>query len=642
MGFCGTWVDWMMLCVKTVTYNFCFNDSIIGPITPRKGLRQGDPLSPYLFLLYVEGLSNALDEASGNSSITGCKICPTAPSVTHLLFADDSFLFFQASVEKATNIKELLLSYETCSGQSVNFQKSGVYFSANVNNAKQDEISAILGVHNDLTKIKYLGLPSLVGRSKRRVFSYLKDKASRRIQSWIFKARYFPSTSILRANKGRKASFIWQGIWTTKGELCKGFIWVLGNGNEIVAAKDLWLRLKGDFHVEQSTFYEGRNELVSSFFYPNERKWNINMVQECFLEEDAKAILATHIPQRDIADKVFGTGSNNGVYTVKSGYHCWFNNHFGSVNVLQSIGWKRVWYLKIPPKVKVFIWRFCRNIIPVRRRLSARGLRVPITCTMCLSDIEHMAHLFFDCDFAVDCWRHVGLWYDWSEVENAHDWLLGKISSAPGEEVSKIYVVLWGVAARRTQVTFPTQASRVVQNTESKWQVPEPGWQFSMVDSVFEVELIGVRETLSWIKEGQYGSAKVLIESDSLLSIDAIQKDKINFLEVGEVIEECKCRSCLCYVTTNKSLTGYIMDLLINLPVIHVLLISKLDQIDTLIKAGKTSALGFGLMYSLQLKASDEEYKCGAGVICIYERGSLEFTLYSKKQVGSNRPEASY
>lgn len=100
------------------------------------------------------------------------------------------------------------------------------------------------------------------------------------------------------------------------------------------------------------------------------------------------------------------------MYNAKSGYHYWFNLRYGSVNVPQSVGWKRVWHLKIPQKVKVFIWWFCRNVIPVRRRLSARGLRVPITCPICLTDIEHMAHLFFNCEFAVDCWRLAGLWYD--------------------------------------------------------------------------------------------------------------------------------------------------------------------------------------------------------------------------------------
>ncbi|KAL8117764.1 hypothetical protein AgCh_015597 [Apium graveolens] len=115
MGLYETWVEWMMMCVKMVAYNFCFNDSVIGPITPRKGLRQGDPISPYLFLLCVEGLYNALDVAADNGTVTGCKICPRAPTLTHLLFADDNFLFFRTTVEEATSIKELLLNYESCS-----------------------------------------------------------------------------------------------------------------------------------------------------------------------------------------------------------------------------------------------------------------------------------------------------------------------------------------------------------------------------------------------------------------------------------------------------------------------------------------------------------------------------------------------
>lgn len=89
-----------MLCVTTVTYNVCFNGYSVGPISPQRGLRQGDPLSPYLFLLCVEGLSSSLRQAAENGRINGCRISSGAPSVTHLLFADDSFLFFRAEKEE--------------------------------------------------------------------------------------------------------------------------------------------------------------------------------------------------------------------------------------------------------------------------------------------------------------------------------------------------------------------------------------------------------------------------------------------------------------------------------------------------------------------------------------------------------------
>lgn len=144
-------------------------------------------------------------------------------------------------------------------------------------------------------------------------------------------------------------------------------------------------------------------------------------------------------------NRVAWMGSNNSVYNAKSGYHHWFNRNFGNGTAAQSVGWKKVWHFKVSHKVKVFIWRFCRNVIPVRRRLSARGIRVPITCPMCLNDIEHMSHMLFDCDFASDCWHHVSLGYDWSNVEYAHEWLPEKISNAPAKEIVKTCIVPWGV-----------------------------------------------------------------------------------------------------------------------------------------------------------------------------------------------------
>lgn len=105
-----------MMSVNTVSYEVCVNGSSVGPIIPKWGLRQGDPLSSYLFLLCVEGLSNSLDNAATTRIIQGCQISPTAPTITHLLFSDDSFLFFKANIEETIAIKEFLNKYEKISG----------------------------------------------------------------------------------------------------------------------------------------------------------------------------------------------------------------------------------------------------------------------------------------------------------------------------------------------------------------------------------------------------------------------------------------------------------------------------------------------------------------------------------------------
>lgn len=189
-----------MRCVSTVSYDVCFNGMSIGPIIPRRGLRQGDPLSPYLFLFCVEGLSNLLDNATETGRIHGCRVSPQTPEITHLLFTDDSFLFFKTKVEEANYIERLLEKYAAESGQAVNFMKSCVFYNSNMRRDKQEEISAILGVHNNISASNYLGLPSLIGRSKKRVFGFLKDRVAKKISGWRFRPISRAGKSILIKN----------------------------------------------------------------------------------------------------------------------------------------------------------------------------------------------------------------------------------------------------------------------------------------------------------------------------------------------------------------------------------------------------------------------------------------------------------
>ena len=98
----------MMICVTSVSYSVLLNGEPKGRIIPSKGPRQGDPISPYLFLLYAEGLTAMLKKEESNGYIKGVAVCRGAPRISHLLFADDSIVFCRASFEEARWVMKVI------------------------------------------------------------------------------------------------------------------------------------------------------------------------------------------------------------------------------------------------------------------------------------------------------------------------------------------------------------------------------------------------------------------------------------------------------------------------------------------------------------------------------------------------------
>jgi len=134
LGFMQQWVDIIMGMISSVSFSVSFNGEKLEAFTPSCGIRQGDPISPYLFLIAAEGLSCLLKHSSQSSLLSGIKVAPTAPAVNHLLFADDSLLLFKASSEGATSVSNLLNIYCDASGQRVNRSKSSIFSARGAHN----------------------------------------------------------------------------------------------------------------------------------------------------------------------------------------------------------------------------------------------------------------------------------------------------------------------------------------------------------------------------------------------------------------------------------------------------------------------------------------------------------------------------
>ena len=131
LGFQQLWVDLIMECVTSVSYSILVNGELEGVIYLSRGIRQGDPLSPYLFLFWVEGLNAILRIAATAEEIEGFSLCKRGPKITHLFFADDWLLLCHSNLAECEKIKELLAVYEAALGQMVNKDKTTLFFSKN-------------------------------------------------------------------------------------------------------------------------------------------------------------------------------------------------------------------------------------------------------------------------------------------------------------------------------------------------------------------------------------------------------------------------------------------------------------------------------------------------------------------------------
>ncbi|XP_074303987.1 uncharacterized protein LOC141638472 [Silene latifolia] len=518
-------VHLIMSTIESVTYEILINGAPMEKVKPCCGIRQGDSLSPYIFALCTEVLSQMILYAQDANLIRGIKICKNGPAISHLLFADDSLFFIRGDSGDLDFLMNIIDEYCLASGQCLNKDKSSIIFSPNCSlmTAKKCLSEYKFASRHDLGN--YLGLPTSLGSSKRDLFSFLVDKTKRRLSSWnniflsaadkltlirsvlsslsLFSLSVFRiPVSVTSKLQSLMVHFWWGGTrtnkaihWCSKDFLSKpvgegglGFrnigcfnqallaksawrilsvpgsliskvicpklgyqddtlfqkrwkapqasswalkslvwgsdliynniAWTIGSSSRLNAWKDKWIEgnslqdLCGDIIDAPID-----TTLLVGELHDSHRRWDFSSLGFDPGEEVTKKIRATYIPCHPTDDSFYWRFSKHGVFTVKSGYHVAaraLSN--GSTSVadcsrmpptIVAFCKSKLWKLPISYKLRVFLWKFMANALPVGSEFLKRKMIWRSSCTLCdgLNPyVESISHLFRDCSFAKALW----------------------------------------------------------------------------------------------------------------------------------------------------------------------------------------------------------------------------------------------
>ncbi|XP_073119607.1 uncharacterized protein [Henckelia pumila] len=658
LGFHSQWVELVMKCVSSVRYTVVHNGHEVGPIIPQRGLFQGDPLSPYLFLICMEGLSSLLQAESRRGSIHGIQVARNAPKISHLFFADDSYLFFNATSDECANVKRCLRIYEKASGQTVNFDKSSITFSPNLPNEQKHLMCEILGVRYTTDHGHYLGLPSVIGRNKTEIFAFLKEKAWKRMTGWKNKwlsragkeillksvvqalPTYVMSVFLLpqmlcselermmnsfwwgktgqsrggmkwlrweklskhkaEAKIGSNPSYVWRSLLATQDLIRHGARRRIGSGEQTLIWGTPWLPDSSNPFIVSACPPELQQQKIRSLRTSQVGGWDMDILNDLFEERDKLLIQSTPLSKNHIEDRWNWGLDSKGCYTVKSGYKL-LSSFQRTDPDSNEINWLLVWRLKIPPKVRNFIWRTLSRCLPTKTALRGRRIDVQEWCPFCNHDPESDIHVLVRCSFARNVWCLTSIGSLVNAATSFRDWWTFLSTNHSSSDIESAAMILWNIWNARNDVVWngfsksPTlvyqsavevhhqwllanqsigsSPSASLRQPNSSWTKPPINFVKCNVDAaVFKdpprmgygciirdssgvvikaicgcfpgiftsimAEAMSIREALSWLKE--LNISNVIVESDALLVVNAFHSSAIDVSGVGLLMEDCR------------------------------------------------------------------------------------------------------
>jgi len=195
-GFDNQWIKWILALIKSTRFSILINGSPAYPFSPSQGIIQGDPLSPFLFVILMEGLSRLICKAKEEGKIKGLQPLPSIPATTHQQFVDDTMLHGLPTIKEALGFKKILNLFCEASGMEINLSKSTIFF-FNTHLAIQKNLFRILGFRKGNLPSKYLGAPLTDKPWQKKHWEKILANMEKRCQHWTHRALNFAGRLVL-------------------------------------------------------------------------------------------------------------------------------------------------------------------------------------------------------------------------------------------------------------------------------------------------------------------------------------------------------------------------------------------------------------------------------------------------------------
>ncbi|CAL5385637.1 unnamed protein product [Camellia sinensis] len=301
-----------------------------------------------------------------------------------------------------------------------------------------------------------LGFRSLMAFNRamlaKQVWWLLKRPES--LAAQLLKSRYFPNSSVLDASLGCNPSLTWRSIHGSRSLLQFGLRWRIGDGQRAQVWGDQWIPRPLSFRLVVPPTDLLLDALVSTLIDRDRGCWNEEIITSSFSPIDVPTILAIPLYRNWPEDTLVWHYSKNGIFSVKSAYLL----ELTTSNIDMAVGssedgmtsavfWKMIWKLQIPSKIRVFAWKACLDILPVKANLIKKHIPLTDCYEVCGEGVETVCHCLFQCEFAKRVWLVAGLDHLWQLGLTCafFDWIW-QISSSHGSAVlGLVFSICWGI-----------------------------------------------------------------------------------------------------------------------------------------------------------------------------------------------------